>query len=223
MADFSVIVTTSGGGSNLKVDGREALLRSVDLFVGREGVREVIVVFPTAELEDGKKRHGSHFAFTGVRVAGGGPGWGDQVAAGVAKAAKESSHFVIHDGARPVVPSADLDAVLEEASKAPSGAALVGELGGTLLEVDEGKNPIASESAKRYVQLLSPMVLTRKAAETVATTKKEPPASALRLVVGSPLNIRMNHAGDEKRVKAMIAIPPKVIKASDGPFGEAQW
>lgn len=223
MAEFSVVITTVGGGAMVRVDGREALLRAVDLFVGREGVKQVIVVFLPGELEEGKKRHGSHFAFTGVKVAGGGPTWGDQVAAGMEKVAEGTTHVLVHDGARCVVPSTDIEALMAEVAGAPTAAALVGEMKGSLLELDEGGEAVAVERAGRFVQLLSPVGYTRKAAEGVAKTKKDVPAGAMRLVRGSALNVRVNGTGDEKIVKAMIGLLPRVVKVSDGPFGEAQW
>jgi len=223
MADFSVIITTAGGGAMTRVDGREALLRSVDLFVGKPGIKQVVVIFAPGEFEEGKKRHGSHFAFTGVRLAAGGPTWADQVAAGMDKVSPESTHVLVHDGARCVVPASDIEALQTEVEHAPTAAALVGKLYGTLVELDEGGAAIATERSSRFVQLLSPVAYTRKAIETVAKTRKDVPAAAMRLVPGSPLNVRVSEPGDEKIASAMIALLPKVIKVGDGPFGEAQW
>src|SRR5436305_15262685 len=107
---FSVLILTAappglgseGGGAFVKIDGRECLLRSVELFLNRDNVKQIQLVFADDALEEGKKKYGGHLSFSGVKVLGGGPKWMDQIKAAGAKIAAECSHVILHDAARPV-------------------------------------------------------------------------------------------------------------------------
>ncbi len=60
MSTFSVLVLTAApaglaaeaGGAFVKIDGREAILRSVELFLNRDNVKQVQVVFLPDEAEE---------------------------------------------------------------------------------------------------------------------------------------------------------------------------
>src|SRR5688572_25993558 len=59
MSAFSVVLVTAAppgqsaeaGGAFVKIDGREALLRSVELFLNRDNVRQVQLVVPADALD----------------------------------------------------------------------------------------------------------------------------------------------------------------------------
>src|SRR3954468_21866954 len=80
-AVFSVVILTAAppgqateaGGAFVKVDGRESLLRSVELFLNRDNVKQIQIVFLQDALEEAKRKFGGHLGFTGVKVLGGGP------------------------------------------------------------------------------------------------------------------------------------------------------
>src|SRR5947209_7982923 len=124
-ATFSVLLVTAAppglgteaGGAFVKVDGRETLLRAVELFMNRENVVQVQVAFMTDAMDEAKRKYGGHFGLTGVKVVAGGPRWVDQLAAGAAKLADGATHVIVHDAARPAVPYADIDALMEAAEK----------------------------------------------------------------------------------------------------------
>ena len=71
MPVFSVVVLTAAppgqgaeaGGPFVKIDGREALLRSVELFLNRDNVKQISVVFQDDFLEEGRRKYGGHFGF----------------------------------------------------------------------------------------------------------------------------------------------------------------
>jgi 2-C-methyl-D-erythritol 4-phosphate cytidylyltransferase/2-C-methyl-D-erythritol 2,4-cyclodiphosphate synthase len=228
MNQFSVVIFTAApaglaqdaGGAYVKIDGREALLKSVELFLNRDNVKQIQVIFPPEELEEAKKKFGPHFGFSGVKVAGGGPKWIDQLAS--AKIDPAATHVLVHDGARPAVPYTDIEAIMEAAEKHPI-AALAAPLRAGLIEVDEGGNPLAYRLPSEFMQLATPMVFSKARFEAMVESKAEPHASELTLVKGSPLNIRVG-GGDLSLAKAMINLLPKPkIKAPDSPFEEAQW
>ena len=64
MGIFSVLLLTAApagmgaetGGASVKIDGREALLRSVELFLNRDHVKQVQIVFLPDEIEEAKRK-----------------------------------------------------------------------------------------------------------------------------------------------------------------------
>lgn len=232
MAEFYVIILTATPptlppernhvAACTKVDGREALLRAADLFVGRDGVNGITVVVDSAHADEVKRRHGSHFAFTGIRLATATDDWYAQMAAGLVKMPESATHVIVHDGARCAVVSADIDQLLAEAQNADS-VALTAPVGSELLEVDGQGGAVGVRSAGAFAQLLTPQVFARSTAEVIIKAKSLPVGKSLRLLASSTLNVRVSGPADEKRVKAMLAILPRVIKKGDGPFAEAQW
>ena len=88
MAIFSVIVVTAPppgqaaetGGPFVKIDGRESLLRCVELFLNRDNVKQIQIVFTAEAMEDAKRKFGPHLSFSGVKILTGGPKWVDQLA-----------------------------------------------------------------------------------------------------------------------------------------------
>jgi 2-C-methyl-D-erythritol 4-phosphate cytidylyltransferase len=230
MSIFSVLVLTApppgqaseAGGPFVKVDGREALLRSVELFLNRENVKQVQLAFLPDALEEGKRKFGGHLGFTGVKVISGGPKWIDQIAAGAEKLSDDATHVVVHDAARPIVPYSDIDVLLESAEKSPA-VVLTTPTRAAMLEVDEGGNPLAYHLPQSFVQLLTPQVYSREKFLEMARSKQELHASQLTLLKGSPLNMRVGGAGDAGLAGAMLKMLPKPKVKSMGVFEEAQW
>jgi 2-C-methyl-D-erythritol 4-phosphate cytidylyltransferase len=231
MANFSVIVLTApppgqateAGGPFVKVDGRESLLRAVELFLNREPIKQIQLVFTADMLEEGKRKFGGHLSFSGVKVLSGGPKWIDQLAAANEKISPEATHVIVHDAARCAVAYSDIDAILGAAEKHPA-VALATPVRTALAEVDEGGNAIAWRAPKEFMHLLTPQVFTREKFNEIAQDKREPHAAEVTLLKGSPLNLRVGGAGDAGLVGAMLKMLPKPkLKPPSSPFEEAQW
>ena len=212
-----------GAGPFIKIDGREALLRSVELFLNRDNVKQIQLVFLPDDAEEGKRKYGAHLGFSGVKLVTGGPRWMDQIGAGAEKLSPEATHVIIHDAARPAVPYSDVDSLMEAASK-HAAIALATPLRGGLAELDEGGAAIAFHPANRYRQLLTPQAFSMAAFKEMASKKAEPHASQFQLIDGSGLNVRASGGRDATLLKAMLNMLPKPkIKSPSNPFEEAQW
>jgi 2-C-methyl-D-erythritol 4-phosphate cytidylyltransferase len=231
MAAFSVVVLTAApptqaseaGGAYVKIDGREALLRSVELFLNRDNVKQIQLVVDPDDLDEAKRRYGAHLGFSGVKLLSAGPRWMDQVAAAGQTIAAECTHVILHDAARPAVPFSDIDALMECAETRPA-VALASAVRSTLVEVDEGGNPLGYHFPSRFMHLLTPQAFSKEKFQQMASSGHEVHASEATLLKGSPLNVRIGSSAEERIVKAMLNMLPKPkIKAPSSPFEEAQW
>jgi 2-C-methyl-D-erythritol 4-phosphate cytidylyltransferase len=231
MAIFSVLLLTAppagqaadAGGAFLKIDGRESLLKSVELFLNRDNIKQIQLVFLPENLEEAKRKYAPHLSFSGVKVLSGGPRWIDQIAAAAGKISSETTHVIIHDAARPAVPYADIDALLEMAEKTDA-VTLAAASRTPLIEVDEGGSALAIHPATQYLQLLTPQSFSKATFEKMASTKQDIHPSQLKILKGSGLNIRAGGEAGPGLLKAMLNLLPKPkIKAPSSPFEEAQW
>jgi 2-C-methyl-D-erythritol 4-phosphate cytidylyltransferase len=231
MAVFSVLVLTAppptqsseAGGAYVKIDGRESLLRCLELFLNRDNVKQVLLGVSSEESDEIKRKYGTHLGLMGVKLATAtGPKWSDQIAAAGPKIDPESTHVIIHDAARPAVPYTDIDALMACAEESPV-AILVSAVRNQLVELDEGCNPVAYHLPTTYMNVLTPQVYSKEKFMQWAGGK-EPHASEAKLVKGSPLNMRVGGSAEERVAKAMINMLPKPkVRAPDNPFEEAQW
>jgi hypothetical protein len=80
MPKFSVLLLTAPagpgldpGGAIVKVDGRESLLRSVELFLNRDNISQIQLAVLPAAMEEFKRKFGGHLGFSGVKLVPGGP------------------------------------------------------------------------------------------------------------------------------------------------------
>jgi len=231
MSSFSVLVLTApppgqtqeSAGAFVKVDGREALIRSVELFLNRDNVKQVQLVVANESAEEVKRKFGGNLGFMGVKLLTAGPKWMEQIAAAGPKIAPEATHVIVHDAARPGVPYSDIDALMDAAASSPA-ATLAAPVRATLVEVDEGGNAMAFRSPAEYMQLLTPQVFAKAKFMEMASSQKELHPSQIKLIKGSGLNIRVGTSADAALAKSMLGMMPKPkIKAPSSPFEEAQW
>lgn len=230
MATFSVILLTVAppgeiadqDGAFVKIDAREALLRSTELFLNRENIPQILLVFTPEMLEEGKRKYGSHLSFSGVKVASGGPKWVDQLIAAAEKLSPDATHVVVHDAARCAVAYNDIDALLTAAEKS-SAVALATALKASLVELDESGAPVGARSSNEFMQLLTPRVYTREKFLQVVQSKQDIHASAWTLLKGNALNVRAT-AAEAGLINSLLKhLPKPKIKAANNPFDEAQW
>ncbi len=228
---FSVVLLTAapgslgaeGAGAFVKVDGRECLLRSVEMFLNRDNVKQIQLVVANEQIEEAKRKYGAHLSFSGVKLIAGGPQWVDQVAAAAERISDECSHVILHDAARPAVAFGDIDALMTEVEKHPV-AVMTTPIRAGLMETEESGKPLAFRSPSRFVQVVTPWALRKDKFLEMGKNKRDPIAAEAWLVRSSALNIRVGGSSDASLAKIMIGMLPKPkIRASDNPFEEAQW
>lgn len=214
----------SAEGPFIKVDGRECLLRTAELFVNRPDVAQVLTTFGRGDAEDARQRFGGHLAFIGVKIGEATDGWHGQIKSLAAKVADDVTHVLVHDAARPAIAFTDLDALSQAARSNPAApCALVAELEAGLLETDGQDHAVGYRPAEAFRLLLWPRIYPRADLAALAEGK-EPPADRLKLVKGLANNIRCNRPADAKRVAAMIKLLPEPKREGPlSPFDEAKW
>jgi 2-C-methyl-D-erythritol 4-phosphate cytidylyltransferase len=231
MAIYSVILLTApppgqsseAGGAYIKIDGRESLLRAVEMFLNRDNVKQLQLVVSQQSVEETRKKFGANLGLYGVKLIAGGGKWIEQIQAAGKNVSADCSHVIIHDTARPAVPYPDIEAAMAESEKSDA-VLLATPVRCSLIEVDEGKAAMAYHLPSRFMQVQTPQIFARTVFAQMVKSGAEPHASQMTIVKGSPLNIRVGSAADASFAKAMMAMLPKPkIRAASSPFDEAQW
>ena len=207
-----------------KIDGREVVLRSVELFLNRDEIKQIQLIVPNELLEDVKKKHGAHLGFAGVKVSGAAPKFGQQISIAAEKLAAEATHVLVHDAARCIVPYTDLEALMSLAGGKAAATALSYPVRNGMVELDEGGNPVGTVEASRFAQIVTPLLLSKQKFQELASAKREPHGSELSLLKASALNIRVGGASEGNIARSMLNMLPKPKpKGGLTPFEEAQW
>src|SRR5688572_22121321 len=211
-------------GAYVKVDGRECIRRSAELYSTRPDISQILCTFATADAEDAKQRFGGHLSFSGVKIGAPADGWYGQIKALAGKIDAEITHVLVHDAARAAVAITDLDALTASAEEHPdAAAALSADVETGLVESDGQGHAIGYRPADAFRLLLWPRLYPRPMLAELSEGR-EPAAAKLRLVPGLPLNVRCNGPADAKRVAAMIKLLPEPKREGPlSPFDEAKW
>ncbi|MFT3787895.1 MAG: 2-C-methyl-D-erythritol 4-phosphate cytidylyltransferase [Tepidisphaeraceae bacterium] len=131
--------SSSPAGAFVKVDGRESLLRGIELFVNRENFGPIIVTVSPTDADQFKNKFASHLMILGIKAATAtGATLKDHLQAGIAKLPTEVTHVIVHDGARPAVSALDIDALLELAPK-HDAVAMVSTINAPMVEIEAGQ------------------------------------------------------------------------------------
>lgn len=168
MPIFSVVILTAiptglgadGAGAFVKVDGRESLLRSADVFFNRDGIKQIQLVVADDKFEEAKRKFGDHLSFSGAKLIAGPSQWMDQLETAAQKIPAEVTHVIVHDAARPAVAFTDLDVLLAEAEKHPV-AVMTTPLRGGIIETEDSGKPIALRSGQRFQNVVTPWACGR--------------------------------------------------------------
>lgn len=230
MAKFGVIVfsaapdnTASPAGAMIKIDGREAVMRGVEIFVNQPDIAQIVVGISPADAETAKTKFGSHLMIMGFKLATGGPALRDQLKACGEKLPADVTHVVLHDAARVAVSPLDLEKLFDASAK-HDAVALVTPIQGTVVTLDESGTLTDPKSGKSLRNLVWPQVFSKKVFDEIVTKGFDSVLSRIVPIDSSPLNQRINAGNEAGLIKSAINLLPKPkAKASSNPFDEAQW
>lgn len=230
MAKFGVIIfsappdtSASPAGAMIKIDGREAVMRSVEIFVNQPDIAQIVIGISPVDAETAKSKFGSHLMIMGFRLATGGPGLRDQLKACAEKLPAEVTHVVLHDAARVAVSPLDLEKLFDAATK-HEAAALVTPIQGVVVTLDETGTLTNPTPGKTLRNLVWPQVFSKRVFDEILAKGFDAVMSRIHPVESTPLNQRINAGNEAGMIKSLIAMLPKPkTKASSNPFDEAQW
>ena len=141
----SVIIPAAGRSARFKgkqnkiferIKGRPVFLRTLELFVNRDDVCQVLLVVHQDDLDTIKQRFGGNLGLMDVGLVVGGAERTDSVRNALAEVDDSADLVAVHDAARPCVSPLWIDAVFDAAAK--DGAALLAyPVHGTLKKVAE--------------------------------------------------------------------------------------
>ncbi|MEZ6139935.1 MAG: 2-C-methyl-D-erythritol 4-phosphate cytidylyltransferase [Zavarzinella sp.] len=145
MAKFAVVLPAAGQSSRFagkekkpftQLDGRAVWIRSVEAFVNRPDVVQIILVISPEDRELFTSRFAANVMFMNIHLVDGGKERFESIANGLAKLDPEVEFVAVHDAVRPCVPAALIDQVFAMAEK--TGAALPGlPINETIKEVNQ--------------------------------------------------------------------------------------
>ena len=130
---FAVILPAAGKSSRFgdpkqkkiyaELEGRAVWLRSVEPFVNRDDVVQIIMAIAPEDREMFERRYRASVAFMNIKVIDGGPERSDTVARALEFVNPDCEYVAIHDAARPCLSQDLVDAVFAAAQT--HGAALL--------------------------------------------------------------------------------------------------
>lgn len=224
MPDFSVILPAAGSSTRFEGFGRKKPFvdlggvpvwqRTFNAFVGREDVREVILVLAESDVDEFR----ATFPETsGLQTVVGGATRAQSVLNGLAVVSQESAFVAVHDAARPLVRASLIDAVF--AAARDTGAAVPGlQVTSTVKRVDAQGDVTATidRSALRLAQ--TPQCFCRKILEnayqqargaasgfTDEASMVEAAGQTVRMTTGAWDNIKITTAEDHQLARLILA------------------
>ncbi|VTR98562.1 2-C-methyl-D-erythritol 4-phosphate cytidylyltransferase [Tuwongella immobilis] len=144
MSRFAVIIPAAGqstrfGGQQKKpflpLAGRPIWLRTVELFVTRPDVEQVMLVISPDDREEFQRRFGPNLIFLDIDLVDGGAERFESVANALAKLRDAVTHVAVHDAVRPGATAELIDAVFRRAEQT-GGAIPALPVADTLKRVD---------------------------------------------------------------------------------------
>jgi len=241
MAKFAVILPAAGRSSRFKdkhykkpfaiLGGRAVWLYSVDRFLNRDDVIQVILVISPEDRDDFNFKFASNVAILGIDVVPGGAERFDSVAAALARVKPEADFVCIHDAARPCLADAWIDEVFSAAVR--TGAALFAiPVTGTLKRVRPDLTVEKTVPRDHLWEAQTPQVFRRQLlldayahrdGEHVTDDAQlvERLGHPVTIVPGSPINLKITTKEDLRLAEQAIkALPKPKLTGPVHPFAD---
>ncbi len=244
MASVSVIIASAGKGERFggdekkflaKLEGRPVFIRTLELFINRDDVRQTILVVPGEDMQTMKEQYAANLGFMGVKLVEGGDHRCVSVANGLAEVAEDVDLVAVHDAARPCATEDMINAVFQEAAK--SGAAILAcPLHGTIKRVSDAGVIDATVPRENLFEAQTPQVFKRSliveayekcpedcSAITDDAQLVEALGHPVSVVRSDATNLKITTRDDMSLALAIIKARPAKQRPKLGAFEEAQW
>ena len=244
MAKVAVVIPAAGAGERFggqvkkpfaQIDNRPIFIRSVELFINRPDVVQVVLTVSPEDYDVVKEKYAANLMFMGIKLVKGGATRVESVRAALGHVDEAADLVCVHDAVRPCVLGSWIDQVFKQAAK--TGAAiLAAPLSGTIKRV---KNTAIEKTVPRegLYEAQTPQVFRRdlllKAyadmpADFVPTDDAqvlERTGQAVAIVTTDGRNLKITTPGDMALAGAILKDFARQAKKKPprGPFEEAQW
>lgn len=241
MPQFAVILPAAGRSTrfhdkNYKkpfapLANRAVWLHSVERFLSRGDVKQVIVVISPEDREFFEFKFGANVAILGIKVVDGGAERADSIEKALAHVRPDIDLVAVHDAARPCLADEWVERVFAAAEK--SGAAMLAiPVSGTLKRVGAGNVIEETVSREGLWEAQTPQVFRRdwlleayaKRAGFKATDDAqllERAGRKVTVVQGSPVNLKITTREDLRLAEqALKALPKPTIDRPAHPFAD---
>ena len=228
MTSFAVILPAAGQSSRfgtrekkpfVDLKGRAIWIRSLEAFATRDDVAQAIVVVAEEDLDDFRDRFKANLPFLDVDVVVGGETRMDSVSNALVKIREEIDYVAVHDAARPLIAEKWIDEVFSAAIE--HGAAIPAVRVSSTLKREAADGTIeATVSRDRLWAAQTPQVVRRDLlieayaarGDLVATDEAELVENLghpVKLVQGSPMNIKITTQDDLEMARSLIRTVPQ--------------
>jgi len=179
--------------------GKPVWLRSVEKFISRDDVSQVIVVVSPEDIDWFRKYYLSDINRMLLRIVAGGENRVDSVRNGLVAVSPKVGYVAVHDAARPCVTDQEIAAVFKEAKKR-GAAMLAAPIVGTIKRVVDGQ---IEETVPRehFWEAQTPQVFRRDLIlEAYQQKIKDVPTDDAQLVerLGKPVHVVPTDSGNIK-------------------------
>ncbi len=239
MSKFAVIIAAAGKSTRYRdknykkpfapLANRAVWLHSAERFLGRDDVKQLILVISPEDREDFNFKFAANAAILGIDVVDGGAERADSIERALARVKPEIDFVAIHDAARPCFANEWVTNVFEAAEK--SGAAILAiPVAGTLKRVGPDHKTVETVSRDGLWEAQTPQVFRRslimeayakrggfKATDDAQLVERI--GQPVTIVPGSPINIKITAREDLRFAeKALDALPKPKFQGPAHPF-----
>jgi 2-C-methyl-D-erythritol 4-phosphate cytidylyltransferase len=245
MPRFAVILPAAGRSTRFgdpkqkkiyaDLDGRAVWLRAVEPFVNRDDVGQILLAIAPEDRELFERRYRPNVAFLNIKVLEGGDERADSVANAL-EAADPSCDFVaVHDAARPCLTGELVDSVFS-AAIIHGAAILAVPVADTLKRADADGVIVETVPRAGLFGAQTPQVFRRDLLMKAYANRSSLSGSAtddallvealghpVRVVAGSPMNLKITTPADLRLASAILQSMPKpTADAPARPFADEQ-
>lgn len=233
MNKFAVLLLAAGkstrfGDKEIKkpfaaLEDRAVWLHSVERFLNRDDVAQVILVIAPEDKEDFQRKFGANLLFMNVQCTVGGEERSDSVKAGLEKVSVDATHVAVHDAARPCVSDDEIDRLFAAAIE-HEAAILATPVASTLKLVKESASAGQPNDCKEVDKTISrenvwaaqtPQAFEVELLRKAHSAASDQPATddaqlierlkkSVAIVEGSSMNLKITTKDDLKLASAIL-------------------
>jgi 2-C-methyl-D-erythritol 4-phosphate cytidylyltransferase len=229
MPSFAVILPAAGSSSRfgdprrkkpfIELKGRPVWVRSLELFLSRDDVKQSLIVLPPDEIDWFKEKFRANLAFMNVEIVAGGKERADSVQNALARVRNDIEFVAVHDAARPLIVKKWIEDVFAAAVR--DGAAIPAtRISSTVKRADRDGRIVETVPRENLWAAQTPQVARRdwlldafgKRGNLAATDEAQLLENAGRrvtLVECSPLNLKITTQEDFKMAEALVDTLPR--------------